>query len=151
MRHVAAGRFTIEIMDELIISALPRKGWVTDEVWKQYVDFCVGLVKKHGPFHAWLVMVFEHGPTAPQRKYLVETSRDALKLTQIYRSIMVTDSTFLRGILTAAQWMSRTDMQTMGVSPKNVRGGIEWMNERAKFDPAAAMGAYEALLREGKD
>jgi hypothetical protein len=151
MRYVVEGRFTVEIMDELIISAMPKSGWVTDETWMRYVDFCADLVAKHGPFHAWLIIVFQHGPSAKQRKYMSVDSRDKLRLTEVWRSAMVTDSSLLRGMLTAAGWLTRTEMQTMGVSPKNVETAITWMREKAKFDPDRALAVYESLRDAAQD
>jgi hypothetical protein len=151
MRHVAANRFTIECFEELIISALPKRGWVTDDVWREYVLSCVDLGRKHGPFHAWLIIIFDQGPTAKQREIIAVENRDSLRLDALHRSVMVTDSLLLRGILTAARWMTRTEMETMGVLPSNVREGLLWMRERAKFDVDKALLAYHELVRVGKD
>jgi hypothetical protein len=151
MARNVINKFFIEGTDELLIAAMPPRGWVTDDEWLQYLHACARLIAEEGPFHAWLIWAPGEGPNAKQRKMTAVDEREALKLWEFRRCAVLTDSLLARGVLTALRWLANTDTKTKGFAVNDVSGALIWLREQAKFDVHRAQAVHFALTRLAGD
>jgi|HubBroStandDraft_4_1064222.scaffolds.fasta_scaffold633185_1 hypothetical protein len=109
---------------------------IADEAWRPYLEHMAASVAKHGPLHGILTWAPKHGPSTKQRKMLTGEFADAIQLSARRRMAVVSDSTIVRGTLTAINWVARKKL--LAFAPGEVDLAFDWLAEDAEFDRAAA-------------
>ncbi len=138
-----ADRFFVEHTGELIVSAYPASGWVSNEQYLEYVRGCKRLIDEHGPFRGWLISAPKEGPTTQQRKLFAD--EQGAKLKDFRRVVILTDSIVVRGMLSAIRWLADTETKTKGFGPNDAAKALSWLHEEAQFELETALKIYQTL------
>jgi hypothetical protein len=134
--------------EELVIIVTGSKPY-DDACWAEYVGICRRSAEPR-PFKVVLNYSPVLGPSASQRAKFTHELRDLIAHFQ--RTALVTDSSFVRGALTAASWLSREgNMQLKPYAPNRVDEALAWLQQAGKFDVAAAKAAFLDLVRQQGD
>jgi hypothetical protein len=113
---------------------------IADEAWRQYLEHMAASVAKYGPLHGILTWAPKHGPSTKQRKMLTGEYADAVQLSARRRTAVISDSTVVRGTLTAINWVARKKLLAFGLQEVDL--AFDWLAEDAEFERAAAEQAF---------
>ena len=125
-----------------VVTAAPS--W-SDASWREMLDGSLAMETRMGSA-ALLVFSYcpEGLPTAVQRRMSVETTH---KSRLADRVALLTDSAFVRGALTAIQWVLRKETNTKAYRPADVEAAIRWLALGHAIDVPAALRRADAMIR----
>ena len=103
-------------------------------------------VKREGPGKVLLIYAPDAGPTAEQRRMIVDEYGDRTGIKSFSRVALLSNSTMVRGVLTALGWLLGGKSRTRAWKPSDWKKCLEWLHEGAAFDLAAAELAFKDVL-----
>jgi len=120
---------------------------ISDEAWIEKPEFLVRLVADHGPVFATFNWCPQHGANSYQRGLLTKGKyAEAIVVSQVRRSAIMTNSVLVRGTLTAINWLTGGKMDTRAFSPAELRTALDWTAAVCPFDRGLAERAQAILL-----
>ncbi len=110
---------------------------IDDVSWAEWINWCVRSVKRDGFYPLMLQWAPKHGPSARQRSHMVSRGAE-LCLHQQKRAALISESTLVRGIITAMGWSSRAATELRAFAPRNVGAALTWLSDRGNIEKEAA-------------
>jgi hypothetical protein len=118
---------------------------IRDDDWVDYVEYMKRSAEEDGPGS----MVIQYSPkVAPSAKQRVDLMKhDRLIFPQLRTSVLFTDSSLVRGVVTALSWLTQSRVQTRSFAPGQVLAGIAWLATRDELDSDACRAALGDVAR----
>jgi hypothetical protein len=114
---------------------------ISDEEWKEYLQGGLFWTKKIGAQPRVSLAAFVHAiPNAGQRQML-STHMAANGIIKLERIAIMTNSTLLRGAMTAFGWLW-PKMTLRAFDPGSLPQCLTWLGEVGKFDHGLAVAAW---------
>jgi hypothetical protein len=121
----------------------------SDEAWGEYLHICRQMSDPAAPFVGAYNYSPIVGPSAAQRKVFDSELGDLNR--KFKRVVVVSDSAFVRGALTASAWLTRSDMQMRPFSPAQTNNGFDWLAQEVTFPMQEAQALLRELVRQQGD
>jgi len=110
----------------------------------QLMEGLAAHVAREGAGKVLLIYAPDSGPTAEQRRMIVDEWGDRTGIKSFSRVALLSNSVMVRGVLTALGWLLGGKSRTRAWRPSDWKKCLEWLEEGAKFD----MGAAETTFRD---
>jgi hypothetical protein len=143
MRMTLDGNMASARVGKLWLGAAGRHA-IKDETWRQYLDHAAASTASDGPFHGVLFWSPTHGPSASQRKVLRNEFARAIAVDAQRRVVLISESTLVRGAMTAISWFARTNAAAF--SPADIQCAFDWLAEDIPFDRTQAQRALVQIV-----
>jgi hypothetical protein len=113
--------------------------------WVDYIEYMKRSVKQDGPG----TTVIQYSPkVAPSAKQRIELMKhDQLLFPQLRGLAIFTESTLMRGVMTALSWLTRSAVQMRAFAPDHLEDGLAWLATRDEFDRDASLAALSSVAR----
>ncbi len=106
----------------------------------------VANVKLDGPGKVLMIYAPDAGPTAEQRRIIVDEYGDRTGIKSFSRVALLSNSVMVRGVLTALGWLLGGKSRTRAWKPSDWKKCLEWLREDATFDLLAAEAVFKDAL-----
>ncbi|MCK6586670.1 MAG: hypothetical protein L6Q76_03690 [Polyangiaceae bacterium] len=115
---------------EKFVVAVHSKEPPADDEWNQYIQFCARTYTP-GDFMKSLIITDGGAPTTTQRMILNEKLSEYVRGNKhLFRSAIVTSSTFVRGVVTALSWFNSG---ICAFSPQNLEDAMNYLEIPAQY------------------
>jgi hypothetical protein len=128
---------------QLLLAAAGERS-ITDLGWREYLEFSASSVKNDGPFSGVLFWAPTQGPTGSQRKMLTEEYAEAVRIDAQRCVALISDSTMVRGALTAINWFAKKNMRAFART--DIQQALDWMADEIEFDRQEAEQALGLII-----
>lgn len=146
-------KFAIDHDGELMLCVCTSERW-TDPMWREYLDLVVEYQTKFMVPRGVLTFSPTQSPNATQRRIMADEYKDKTNTDRIARLVIMSESTIVRGVITAMTWiLPKGDRaQSNAFKPADFNQALSWLAEGVKFDRARFEAVYrEALSAVGYD
>lgn len=128
---------------ELWLFVMPDQP-IDDATWRAHLEVCADEVERNGPYPGVLGWAPKAGPSAGQRRIMTVEYGSRIRINRQRRFALVTESAFVRGIMTALRWVAAgTEMNAF--APDDVSRAFDWLAEDVRFDRNRAEDALHTL------
>ncbi len=101
---------------------------ILDDAFESYLEQVAQSVTEHGPFHCFLSYSLTQGPSAKQRR-MVQEREHRLQLKNMNRVALISQSTLVRGAITAAAWLIPGKRELRAFPAAEVDHALAWLAE----------------------
>lgn len=143
MEFTRDGNMASARVGRLWLAASGRRA-IDDDTWREYLGHSANSVRSNGPFHGVLFWAPKHGPSAHQRKMLIDDFAKAVRLDVQRRVALVSGSALVRGTITAIKWFTRSNV--VAFAPSEHQRALDWLAEDIAFDRAQAGRALDEII-----
>jgi hypothetical protein len=113
--------------------------------WVDYIEYMKRSAQQDGP----ATTVIQYSPkVAPSAKQRVELMKhDQLLFPNLRGLAIFTESTLMRGVMTALSWLTRSAVQMRAFAPAHLEDGLAWLATRDELDRDACVAALSKVVR----
>jgi len=112
---------------------------IADSEWLDYLQYMKRSAKNEGAGQLMIQYSPDIAPSGRQRAQ-VQAIQD--EIYPDFRALAIlTDSSIVRGVITAMAWVSKNKLQTRATKPKEYAQALEWLQTIIGFDHKEALSA----------
>jgi hypothetical protein len=118
---------------------------IRDGDWAEYIEYMKRSAKQEGPASTVIQYSPKVAPSAKQRVELMK--HDQLLFPELRGLAIFTESMFMRGVMTALSWLTRSAVQMRAFAPAHLEDGLAWLATRDEFEHDACLMALARVAK----